>query len=140
VPEESRIRESKAELNLSPSGRDLTILRWGGKANPQLTLLDAHTGITVRPAWSTRCVVWNWTRELPYWIGRSEHGPPIGVHLFRTDEEEPVLILGIDHMPSGGRQFNATGNLFAWSNKDGTVNVCDIPRVQAELKKLGLEW
>ncbi len=63
-----------------------------------------------------------------------------GYALFRRGGTTPLLVLGSESPASFPPIFSRDGRLLAWSNTDGTVSVCDLPRVRERLSEVGLGW
>ena len=61
-----------------------------------------------------------------------------GYALCRRDRPSPCLVLGMDTIPSFRPAFSGNGRLLAWSNADGTVAVCDLPRLRSRFAEVGL--
>ena len=77
-----------------------------------------------------------------YWtIGVAMHDEPRGLWLFRRGKSDPLLGLGLGMVSTLIQpQFDATGTLLAWGTDDGTVSIADIPEIQRQLAKFGLDW
>jgi serine/threonine protein kinase/WD40 repeat protein len=71
---------------------------------------------------------------------RRDIGRGGGLSLFRRGWRPPLVTLGDRTMPKSPPTFDRTGNLLAWGNQDGTVTVCNLPRIRAGLRLLGLDW
>jgi WD40 repeat protein len=66
--------------------------------------------------------------------------PEKGCTLFDDPTKPPLIWLGIDGDPAIDLKFDASGNLLAWGNEDGTVTVCDLKEINARLSQAGLAW
>ncbi len=61
-----------------------------------------------------------------------------GYALCRRDRPTPCLILGMETIPSFRPAFSLQGRYLAWSNADGTIAVCDLPRLRNRFVEAGL--
>jgi WD40 repeat protein len=64
-----------------------------------------------------------------------------GPALFRRGERAPLVVLGQEAESEDFRpQFSRDGNRLAWSNKDGTIGLCNLRQIRERLAQLGLGW
>jgi len=63
-----------------------------------------------------------------------------GFALWEQGRDGPVVALTGDGEPSYYPQFSPDGLLAAWGNSDGSVTLCDLRRIEAQLRKIGLGW
>ena len=99
---------------------------------------EADTGKFVGTRQSTLCCLANDNR---YSARREANDPHTGISLFLEEGKEPVVTVGIDLVVTSVRAaFDPAGTHFAWGNEDGTVTVCDIPRLQRRLAEVRLGW
>jgi hypothetical protein len=84
-------------------------------------------------------------------LGRTTYGayPSAGAKLwfnrsngsiYRELNKPPLVTLDLDESRADGASFNFKGTHVAWSNRDGTVAVCDLEEVQRRLAELVLGW
>jgi len=77
--------------------------------------------------------------ECTLWAARSdESGAERGVSLFEGDK--PRVNLGLDSEILIAPCFDHTGRWLAWGNADGTVSLCNLKEVHAELGRSSLAW
>jgi len=53
---------------------------------------------------------------------------------------DPVIGLGIDTRPNYRPASSRDGRFIAWGNADGSVTVCDLPRIRERLRTIDLGW
>jgi WD40 repeat protein len=71
------------------------------------------------------------------WTSWDPNGSPgHGVSLYRG--AELLVTLGIYSNYDLDPQFDSTGRLLAWGNKDGTVNVCSLAEINRQLSSYGI--
>jgi serine/threonine protein kinase/WD40 repeat protein len=64
-----------------------------------------------------------------------------GTSICREEQETPMVTLDLDGMISSHPRFlYARGTHVAWGNRNGTVTVCDLARIQENLAAIGLQW
>jgi hypothetical protein len=74
--------------------------------------------------------------ELGFYAAGRDHG---GFTIMDADLK-PLVSVGIDAGICSPPCFDHSGNRFAWGNTDGTVTVCDLPRIRIRLSEIGLGW
>jgi serine/threonine protein kinase/WD40 repeat protein len=75
-----------------------------------------------------------------YWLG-TNRTYPLGYAVIRSDDGAPLVTLGIDQSAAlNGMAIDAAHDRMAWSSSDGTVFVCNLPKVQRRLAAVGLGW
>jgi hypothetical protein len=132
-------KDELLRLALDRSGHFLTIRRIA-QVDPAAelgTLVELPSGKHLGPVEVEGASTLGWSRDMPYWMD----GHTGQLQLLRTGGKDPVVTLGIDILATGVQhQFSSTGTRYAWGNRDGTVNVADIPEVQRRLANIGLGW
>ncbi len=99
-------------------------------------LLDAETG---RPAGELVSGPAALGVGAERWLAGAEE-PYRGFALWQRGHDGPILALTGDGTRSFFPTFSPDGLLVAWGNSDGSVTVCDLPRIKARLEEIGLGW
>jgi WD40 repeat protein len=123
-------------LALDPTGR-FVALRTDNRVN-RGTLVDVASGAVIDklepcPA----CLGLEGNLRIVYGPN-SPREKERGYALCRRDHPSPCLVLGMDTISSFRPTFSCDGRLLAWSNADGTVAVCDLPRLKNRFAEVGL--
>jgi WD40 repeat protein len=63
-----------------------------------------------------------------------------GEYVWRAGRRQAKILLDPDAARTCPSVFSRQGDLLAWGNADGSVSVCDLPRIRQELEALGLTW
>jgi WD40 repeat protein len=53
---------------------------------------------------------------------------------------DPVIGLAIDAHTAGSPECSRDGRYIAWGNANGSVTICDLRRIEARLREIGLGW
>jgi serine/threonine protein kinase/WD40 repeat protein len=129
----SDVKWENSYLRLDPTGRIVAI----ETSERTTTLLDARTEkhIATLPA---GYLYIEFGPEAKLRVVTNS-GPPWGILLYRLDEREPLIVLGVN-VPCSGLKFDVDGRHLAWGNRDGTVTLADLEEVQRRLAEFKLEW
>lgn len=123
-------------LALDPTGRYVA-LRTDNHVN-QGALVDVATGATIEKLEPCPACLGPEANLLVVYGPGSPREKERGYALCRRDHPSPCLVLGMDTTPSFRPAFSGDGRLLAWSNADGTVAVCDLPRLRSRFTEVGL--
>jgi WD40 repeat protein len=124
-----------AGIGLDPAGKFLIYSATG--ANPPTLVKMPEVTAIEAPDMSVGCLgpgAEFWAR-----LANEPTGQASGYALCRRGQWEPLMTLGLgSHPTSVLSQFNPAGTKLAWGNADGTVYLCDLPRIENALAKAGL--
>jgi WD40 repeat protein len=125
-------------FQMDPAGRYVGC-RLDNSSKPML--VELHTGKIVRSLNDTPVACFG-----PEGTYLTQSGPPStvdnrsrgGLYVWRVGHPDAKVLLDGDAVRTGDATFNRQGTLLAWGNADGSVSVCDLVRIDSELKALGL--
>jgi len=125
-------------LFTAPGGRLVAVSRDPDEEGPpyRWVLRDAQTGESAGGLMTWVAAVGPGAQR---WLCAAAE-PHRGLALWERGCDEPVANLAGDGVPSFHPQFSPDGTLVAWGNSNGSVTLCDLPRIQDRLRQIGLGW
>ena len=137
---ETIVQGERFYLGLDRSGRSLTMTReFESRIQSTLVELPVEKLRHANAPWYIPTM--GWSPDMPYRVESLNPAYRGKEALVLKEGKEPVIILDIDRRSTtGGQEFSADGHFYAWCDKEGAVNICDIEEVQRKLTGIGLGW